>query len=106
VYDTRAELVEDLSAYERSYGPRGDWGPLTGPEARVARADQYGSSALHAFARWDDPSLPVMEGAPRDGWYHIRRDRLVDYAERLLVGDDAGAQALLECWQRHGDPDE
>jgi hypothetical protein len=73
-------------------------------EAALQRADTNGSSdRAMRFGWWDDETLPVMEGSPPDGWYHVRRDRLVDYAEALLHDDDAAAVALLECWQRRDD---
>lgn len=71
-------------------------------EAAVARADADGSSdRVIRFGWWDDDHLPVMEGSPSDGWYHIRRDRLVEYAQALLHDDEQAAVALLECWERH-----
>jgi len=67
-----------------------------------AEADENGSSdRAMAFGWWDDEALLVMAGSPSDGWYHIRRERLVEYAEALLRKDDQAAVALLECWQRH-----
>ncbi len=75
-------------------------------QAAVTRADDNGSSARAIrFGFWDDETLPVMEGSPGDGWYHIRRDRLVQYGEALLRNDEQAAMALLECWRRHDDPD-
>jgi hypothetical protein len=74
-------------------------------EAAVVRADTNGSSdRVMRFGWWDDEHLLVMEGSPTDGWYHISRDRLVEYAEALLRDDDQAAVALLKCWQRHDEP--
>lgn len=76
-------------------------------EAALARADRDGSSdRAIRFGWWDDEFLPVVEGSPPDGWYHIRRDRLVSFAEALLREDEQDATALLECWQRFDDPDD
>lgn len=76
-------------------------------EAILTRVDANGSSDRVArFGWWDDETLPVMEGSPDDGWYHIRRDRLAAYADALLRDDEAAATALLECWQRYDEDDE
>lgn len=91
----RAELVEHL---------REDHGDSYYNEKRIDRADQFGSSMLdYGFGRWADEHLPVGEGSPDDGWYHLRRDRLAAYAEALLADDEASAVALLECFHRIGD---
>lgn len=88
----RTALVEHL---------REEYGRSSNFETRIARADRRGSSMLdYGFGRWDDEYLAVGEGSPMDGWYHLRRDRLVAYAEALLAGDDAAAVALLECYER------
>jgi hypothetical protein len=84
-----------------------DWKlDAAGAEAAVARADANGSSdCAIRFGWWDDEHLPVMEGSPSDGWYRIRRDRLVEYAEAMLRDDELAAVGLLECWQRHDELD-
>src|SRR2546421_449164 len=82
---TRAELLDYLWREHRMAHP--DCTPNAGsaPEDRVARADRTGSSMIApAVYGWDDEALTVMEGSPPDGWYQIRRDRLVEYAEALL----------------------
>jgi hypothetical protein len=81
------------------------WAP--GVHAAFERADRLGSSDRSVrFAWWDDEFLPVMMGSPDDGGlYHLPRSRLVEYAEALLADDELGAQALLVCWHRIGDPD-
>lgn len=80
------------------------WAPHV--DEAMDRADRLGSSDRAVkFGWWDDEYLPVMEGSPRDGWYHLPRSRLVEFAEALLREDEAGAQALLVCWHRNGDPD-
>jgi hypothetical protein len=86
---TRAEMVE----YARQ-----DWRlDDEHAEAALVRADTLGSSdRAIGFGRWGDDVLPVREGSPPDGWYHIRRDRLVDYVEALLRDDGEAATALLE----------
>lgn len=74
-------------------------------EEILARTDLNGSSdRAMRFAWWDEYDyLQVGEGSPGGGWYHLRRDRLADYADALERDDEAGAQALLECWRRHGE---
>jgi hypothetical protein len=75
-------------------------------ERILERTDANGSSDRAVrFAWWGDEFLPVGEGSPSDGWYHLRRDQLADYADALLRGDEAAAVALLECWQRHDEDD-
>jgi hypothetical protein len=75
-------------------------------ERILERADANGSSDRAVrFGWWDDEFLSVVEGSPNDGWYHLRRDRLADYADALLRDDEAAAVALLECWRRHGEDD-
>lgn len=85
----RAEMVEYV---------RQEWRlELERAEAALVRADENGSSdRAIRFGHWDDDTLPVREGSPDDGWYHVRRDRLVAYAEALLRDDEAAATALLE----------
>lgn len=76
-------------------------------EAALVRADTEGTSdRAIKFGHWDDDYLPVMEGSPRDGWYHIARDRLSAYADALLAGDEPAATALLECYRRHDEDDD
>jgi hypothetical protein len=100
----RAELLEHLQREYRREHPDSTPNPGKAPEDRVARADRTGSSMIDPECyRWDDEALTVMEGSPPDGWYHIRRERLAEYAEALLRDDEAAAVALLECWQRFGD---
>ena len=95
----RDGLIEHLRATERQE-------PGRTAEERVARADRRGTSMLDCdWYGWDHEALTVGEGSPPDGWYHIRRDRLVEYAGALLADDEAAAVALLECWQRHDEPD-
>lgn len=102
----RAELLEYLWHEYRMAHPDSTPNPGKAPEDRVARADRTGSSMISpAVYGWDDEALMVGEGSPSDGWYHIRRDRLVAYAEALLADDEAAAVALLECWRRHDEPD-
>lgn len=102
----RAELADYLQGEYRADHPHSIPSPGHSPADRIARADRTGTSALDiATGAWDDETLIVMAGSPDDGWYHIRRDRLSDYAERLLADDEAGAQALLECFKRHDEPD-
>lgn len=67
-------------------------------EAALVRADELGSSdRAIGFGRWDDDELPVFNGwQPQEpGWWYIRRDRLVEFAEAILRDDDASATALL-----------
>ncbi len=100
---TRAEALAWLTSAER------DRWRMTAPDAEEAlsRADVHGSSARGLRdGRWDDEPLPVVSGSPDDGWYRIRRERLTDYADALGRDDEAAAQALLECWQRHDEDDE
>lgn len=98
---TRAEMAEYLLIQDRVR-----WRPDE-VEATLARADENGSSdRVIRFAWWDDDPLPVGEGSPSGGWYHLRRDRLPAYADALAADDDAAAQALLECWQRYGEDED
>jgi hypothetical protein len=93
----RAELVKELWAEYRREHPHSTPNAGHGPDARIRRADETGTSALDCdWYGWDDETFMVMAGAPDDGWYHLRRDRLADYAEALLRDDEAGARALLE----------
>lgn len=97
----RAELLEHLWDEYRREHPNSTPNPGYGPEDRIARADRTGTSMIDPpVYGWDDDAIIVMEGSPDDGWYHIRRDRLADYAEALLRDDDAAATALLECFER------
>lgn len=98
---TRQELLDYYREKEGGDGVRR-------AERAFVQADERGSSA-HAGIRagwWEDEELRVMEGSPDDGWYHLPRARLTEYAEALLRDDDEAAQALLVCWQRHGEDDE
>jgi hypothetical protein len=73
-------------------------------EERLARADEHGTSMLDCrWYGWNDEYFRVMEHAPPRpagpaGDWHIRRDRLADYAEALLAEDEAAGWALME-WQ-------
>ncbi len=73
-------------------------------EAALMRADELGTSDRRFnTGGWDDDELPVFNGwqPPEPGWWYIRRDRLVEFAEAILRDDDAAATALL-----HRAPDE
>ncbi len=68
------------------------------------RTDERGSSdRAMRFGWWDDD--PLNTGPGDDGWYHLPRERLAAYADALSRDDEAGAKALLVCWQRFGDED-
>lgn len=96
---TREQVAHWLATEDRVR-----WSPAE-VERILARADEHGSSAGTRDGWWDDETLSVGEGSPSDGWYHIRRERLADYADALEREDDAAAVALLECWSRHDEDD-
>lgn len=56
-FGSRAEVLADFTEeWIRDHGdiPPQGWGA---PEARLARADKYGSSAMDGFFRWDETEL-------------------------------------------------
>lgn len=78
-------------------GPTGEWTRAEAlaygfPRSRLDRADVNGSSALGDYrpGLWDDDGFI----AEQRGW--LRRDRLGDYAQRYLAGDQSAAFDLLE----------
>lgn len=75
-------------------------------EEIMARVDTNGSSDRNVrFGWWDDEDLSVVTGSPPDGWYHLPRGRLPEFAEALDRDDDQAAQDLLVCWQRFDEED-
>lgn len=93
----RAELHEHLwREYSRQH-PECIPKPGTGPDARLARTDENGSSMVDpaGWGGWDDKSLLVREVCPDDGqWWEIPRDNLAAYA-RAILADDLPAQHAL-----------
>jgi len=81
-------------------GPTGAWTREEAlaygfPRSRLDRADVNGSSALGDYrpGLWDDDGFI----AEQRGW--LRRDRLGDYAQRYLAGDQSAAFDLLEPFE-------
>ena len=57
-WGSRAEMLDDLTVeWRQDHGPDVPPAGLSAPEKRLERADEYGSSALDGFFRWDDGSL-------------------------------------------------
>ena len=76
------------------------------PDARIARADATGTSAIEppGYLGWDDESFLVMESAPPgpsdNGCWMLPRARLVDYCRAILDNDEPAAHACLQ-WAAH-----
>jgi hypothetical protein len=81
-------------------GPTGVWTRAEAlaygfPRSRLDRADATGTSALGDYraGHWDDDGFI----AEQRGW--LRRDRIGDYAQRYLSGNENAAFDLLEPFQ-------
>lgn len=96
---TREQVAEHLRTRERVRHTPAD------VDAILARTDEHGSSdRLMRFGWWDDD--PLDTGPGDDGWYHLPRNLLADYADALGRDDEQAAKALLVCWHRFGDEDD
>lgn len=78
--------------------------PAHSPEARLARADATGTSALwnRTVYGYDYDGLNLFWHRDLVGAWWLRRDRLAAYAQALVEDEDDVAFALLEP-RRHDD---
>ena len=81
-------------------GPTGVWSRQTAlewgfPRTRLDRADANGSSATNGYTsgHWDDAGFV----AEQRGW--LKRERLGDYAQLYLAGNEDAAFDLLEPFE-------
>ncbi len=97
---TRTEMVEYARREWRLEEERA--------EAAVVRADELGTSdRTFDTGGWEDEELPVFNGWNLEpGWWYVRRDRLVEFAEAILRDDDAAVTALLHCSEDEGESEE
>lgn len=104
-FPTREEVLEYIS--EPSHLADGSimTQPLLGiftPEARLARADEYGSSSLHRWYGWDNKYMlfnhDIPERVKGSVWF-LPRARLLDYCKLRHMGADEEALELFELFE-------
>jgi len=83
--------------------------PGHGPEARLDRADAYGTSVPppEPAYGWDDEAWGVGDDCPRDGYsYELPRANLVAYTEAVLANDEEAKHAQLRRHKQIREEDE
>jgi hypothetical protein len=104
---TRAELLKQLWTDFHRKHPNCDPKPGTGPDVRLARADEFGTSDLDGDYGWEQESFILMAGAPDDDYfYDLPRTNLAAYATTLVEHGEVPARAHLRRAGRVSDVDE
>lgn len=104
VFPTRKETMEYIS--EPSHLSDGSimTQPLLGifsPEARLERADEYGTSSLHKAYGWREKYILFNHDIPprvKGSTWFLPRARLLDYCKLRHMGADEEAQELFELF--------